>query len=255
MHIALTGAASGIGAAVVRRLKQGENRITAFDIARPEGVDRWLPADMSDMDAIAEATAQAEGPFDALILNAGLPPRDGNAAELLAVNVFGLMATATALEPKLAPGGSIVATASRAGEHWRENLPQVKALLGLPGPESLPDFVAANHIDPLRAYCLSKEAVIVWTIRQTERLLAKGLRANCVCPSAVDTPILPDFKAALGDRAANSLARVGRAGTADEIAAVIAFLAGPDSEWMRGQALPVDGGITAMVLADEMDLV
>ncbi|MDF0599759.1 SDR family oxidoreductase [Psychromarinibacter sp. C21-152] len=254
MQIALTGAASGIGAATVGRLKAAGHHVTAFDIAEPAGVDRWLPVDLSDMDAIADATAQVAGPFDALILNAGLPPRADNAVELLTVNVFGLMAAARALEPKLAPGASIVATASRAGEHWRQNLPQVKALMGLTGPAALPDFVAANQIDPLRAYCLSKEAVVVWTLRQTERLLAKNMRANCVSPSAVDTPILGDFKAALGERAAHSLARVGRAGQPDEIAALIAFLAGPESGWVRGQNVTVDGGMTAMALCDELGL-
>lgn len=254
MQIALTGAASGIGAATLARLKQAGHSVTVFDIAEPSGADRWIPVDMSDMSAIDTAAAQADGPFDALILNAGLPPRDGNAVDVLTVNVFGLMRMAREMEPKLAPGASIVSTASRAGEHWRQNLPQVKALLGLTGPAALPDFVAANQIDPLRAYCLSKEAVVVWTIRQTERLLAKEMRANCISPSAVDTPILGDFKAALGERAEKSLARVGRAGSAQEIAALIVFLASPESGWVRGQNVTVDGGMTAMALSDELGL-
>jgi len=254
MDVAMTGAASGIGAAVLARLTAAGHRVTVFDVADPGPGADWIPVDLSDPAAIAAAAATANGPFDALILNAGLPPRPGNAVLCLTVNVFGLTRMAEALMGRLAPGASIVSTASRAGEHWRDNLAEVKALLALDGPEALPAFVASRTIDPLRAYCLSKEAVVVWTLRQTEPLLARGMRANCVSPSAVDTPILGDFITALGERAEKSLARVGRPGTADEIAALIVFLAGPDSGWIRGQNLAIDGGMTAIAATDALDL-
>lgn len=253
MHVAITGAASGIGAAAARRLSDAGHRVTVFDISRPPLADTWHRVDLSDMDAAAAMADAAPGPFDALILNAGLPPRPGNAVPLLTLNVFGFLASARALEPLLAPGGAIVSTASRAGEHWRDNLGQVQALLALPGPAALPGFVAENGIDPLRAYCLSKEAVVLWTMRQTERLLPRDQRANCISPSAVDTPILGDFITALGERAQKSLARTGRAGTPDEIAALIAFLASPDSGWIRGQNITIDGGMTAMATIDALD--
>jgi NAD(P)-dependent dehydrogenase (short-subunit alcohol dehydrogenase family) len=256
MRVAMTGAASGIGAEVVRRLEGAE--ITAFDIAEPAGVAAWHRVDMGDMAAVDRAAAAVEGPFDALILNAGVPPRADNAEEVLRVNVFGLVRMAAALEDKLAPGASVVATASRAGEHWRENLAQVKALLALPAPDAAPgalaEFVAREGIDPLRAYCLSKEAVVVWTLARTAPLLERGMRVNCVSPSAVDTPILGDFIAALGARAQRSLERIGRAGEAREIAAVIAFLARPESGWLRGQNITVDGGISALTLAEALEL-
>ncbi|WP_172293096.1 SDR family oxidoreductase [Pseudoruegeria sp. HB172150] len=254
MHVAITGAASGIGAAVVEVLAADGHRITAFDIAQPGGVDTWQMVDIGDMEAVATAAAGVEGPFDALILNAGLPPRDGNAEDVLRVNVFGLRAMAEALDGKLAPGAAIVSTASRAGEHWRENIDEVKALMALDGPEALPDFIAERNIDPLRAYCLSKEFVVVWTAIQTGRLMARGQRANCVSPSAVDTPILEDFKLALGDRADSSLKLIGRAGSPQEIAALIRFLASPESGWIRGQNITVDGGITALTLTDSLGL-
>ena len=94
---------------------------------------------------------------------------------------------------------------------------------------------------------------MLWTMRQTERLLPRDQRANCISPSAVDTPILGDFITALGERAQKSLARTGRAGTPDEIAALIAFLASPDSGWIRGQNITIDGGMTAMATIDALD--
>ena len=68
-HIAITGAAAGIGAACVERLKAQGHRVTAFDIAEPAGVDDWIAVDMGDLGSIAEAVAPVEGPFDALINN------------------------------------------------------------------------------------------------------------------------------------------------------------------------------------------
>ena len=102
-------------------------------------------------------------------------------------------------------------------------------------------------IDPVRAYDLSKEAVIYWTKSNTARLLAMGLRANTVSPATIATRILPDFEVAFGDRAARGIALSGRAGTPDEVAEAVAFLASPASAWVRGVNLEVDGGLASQL--------
>lgn len=254
MHIAITGAATGIGAETVKLLKAQGHQITAFDIAEPANVDRWVAIDLSDMNAIAAATADLEGPFDVLINNAGLPPREGNQVKMLAVNLFGLRAMTRAMLPKLADGARIVNTASRAGLMWQENIDEVKALLSLDGPEALPEFVARREIDPTRAYNLSKEAVIAYTKGITRALLPRGIRANSVSPAPVATGILDDFMVALGARAAAALALPGRAATPEEVAKVIVFMASDASNWVKGHDILVDGGVSGMVTAQQLNI-
>lgn len=254
MHIAITGAATGIGAETVKLLKAQGHQITAFDIAESANVDRWIALDLSDMDAILAATAGLEGPFNVLINNAGLPPRENNQVKMLAVNVFGLRAMTRAMLPKLADGARIVNTASRAGLMWQENIDEVKALLSLEGPEALPEFVASREIDPMRAYNLSKEAVIAYTKGITRALLPRGIRANSVSPAPVATGILDDFMAALGERAASALALPGRAATPEEVAEVIVFMASDASNWVKGHDILVDGGVSGMVTAQQLDI-
>lgn len=255
MHVALTGAATGIGAATAAKLKQAGAYIVAFDIAEPKGdVDRWVQVDLSDAESIQAAAWDVAGPFAALINVAGLPPREGLTEKILAVNYSGLVAFTNAMLDKLAPGGAIVNVASRAGAHWRENIDQVKALMSLPGADALTGFIADHGIDHVRAYNLSKEAVIVWSMAQCERLIARDLRVNTISPAAVTTGILDDFKSAFGDRVDRSIARAGRPGTAEEIADAICFLASPESRWIKGVDLTIDGGMTAMAQADMLGL-
>ena len=255
MHVAMTGAAHGIGAASAARLKGEGAFITAFDIEEPAAhVDRWIQVDMSEPDAISAAAAKADGPFDVLVNCAGLPPRPGLEAKVLAVNTFGLIAMTKAMLPKLKDGASIVSLASKAGSRWRENIEQVKALLALPGNDALPDFIAKQGIDPVRSYDLSKEAVIVWSISQVEPLIARDIRINTVSPAAVETRILDDFVIAFGDRATKMMARTRRSGRPEEVAEVVAFLASPQSSWIKGVDMPVDGGTTALLAADAIGL-
>ena len=131
MRVAITGGASGIGAALVSRLKAQGHDVTCFDICEPAGADHWIEVDLSDPSSIARALAAVEGPFDALINNAGLPPREGNAERVLRVNWFGFRQMLDGMMPKLAEGAAIVNTASRAGAQWRENLDEVQALQAL----------------------------------------------------------------------------------------------------------------------------
>lgn len=255
MRIALTGGASGIGAAIAARLVRDGHEVTAFDIAKPqEEAAHWIETDLGDPESVAAAIASAQGPYDALINNAGLPPRDGQAELILRVNFFGFRQFLEGMLDSLAPEASIVNTASRAGAMWRDSIDEVKALMALRAHGDAAEFVAQRSIDHVRAYNLSKEAVIVLTIAEAERMIARGLRMNCVSPAAVSTGILDDFVAAFGERVARNIARAGRPGLAEEIADVVAFLAGPKSRWLKGVDIPVDGGMTAMAVCDAMEL-
>ena len=255
MKVALTGGATGIGAEVAARMTRDGCHITAFDITEPKAnVDHWIETDLSNPASIAAATKAASGPFDALINNAGLPPREDQAALILNINFIGFRQFLSDMLPKLSPGASIVNVASRAGAMWRDNIDEVKALMAVQTPDDLPAFIDARKIDHVRAYNLSKEAVIALTMAETETLLARNLRINSVSPAAVSTGILEDFVSAFGDRVAKNIARAGRPGTADEIADVIAFLASPESRWLKGTDIVIDGGMGAMAQSDMFGL-
>jgi NAD(P)-dependent dehydrogenase (short-subunit alcohol dehydrogenase family) len=254
MRVALTGAATGIGAEVAARLKRDGHEVIAFDITEPQSnVDRWIHTDLGDAASIAASLASADGPFDALVNNAGLPPREGLAEAVLRVNWFGLKMFLDGMLDKLQPGASIVNTASKAGGMWRDNLVEVKALMALDAAQC-GQFIQDRSIDATRAYNLSKEAVIVLTMAQTQNLHARQLRINSVSPAAVSTGILADFTAAFGDRVTRNLARVGRAGEPGEVADVIMFLLSPQSRWINGQDLVIDGGMSAMIASEMMGL-
>jgi NAD(P)-dependent dehydrogenase (short-subunit alcohol dehydrogenase family) len=99
------------------------------------------------------------------------------------------------------------------------------------------------------AYSASEGGVLALTRAMAIEHVAEGIRVNCVCPGPVDTPIM---EALLGHAPDPAAARasvegripMGRLGTPEEIAAVIAFLASSDASFMTGAAVPVDGGRT-----------
>lgn len=255
MRIALTGGATGIGAAVAAKLTSAGARVIAFDLNEPkDNIAQWIATDLGDPASISDAVAEAEGPFDVLINNAGLPPRPGLQETILSVNFLGLVQLTNAMIPALKKGGAIVNTASRAGAAWRQNIDQVKALIALKDPSELSPFIAAHNIDHIRAYNLSKEAVIAWGMAQTERLIALDLRMNSVSPAAVSTGILDDFETAFGEQMARNVARVGRPGLPEEVADLIVFLASPESRWLKGNDFAIDGGMSALAAVDQLGL-
>jgi NAD(P)-dependent dehydrogenase (short-subunit alcohol dehydrogenase family) len=255
MKVAITGGATGIGAEVAKKLKSHGHHVTAFDISAPEAnVDDWIQTDLNDPASVAAAVDAAVGPFDALINNAGLPPRAGLEDVILRVNYFGFKALLEGMLDKLSEGAAIVNTASRAGAFWRDNIEQVKALMAL-DPAQVGAFIADNEINSTRAYNLSKEAVIVYTMTQTQAMIGRGFRMNSVSPAAVSTGILDDFAAAFGDKMVKNVARAGRPGLPEEVADVILYLASPQSNWIKGQDICVDGGMGAMGMSEAMGLV
>jgi NAD(P)-dependent dehydrogenase (short-subunit alcohol dehydrogenase family) len=254
MHIAITGVSKGIGASVLSRLKDKGHQITAFDVLdSEENIEKFIKVDLSDLNSISNAIEKAEGPFDALVNNAGLPPRVGLEEKILLVNYIGMKAFLDGMLDKLAPGASIVSTASRAGALWQENIDQVKRFMKLK-EQDLKNFIMKEEIDPVRAYNLSKEAMIAMTIARTEELNAREFRINSVCPAAVSTEILKDFTSAFGEKVVKNIARVGRPASPGEVADLIVFLTSPNSFWIKGQNITIDGGMSAMIMTDMLNL-
>lgn len=256
-HYAVTGVATGIGAALAAQLRARGCRVTGFDVRPPQ--DAGFPChavDLADLAAIEPALAQAEGPFDGLCNNAGVSPRPGQEAAILTINYFAQRTVTRAMLPQLAPGASIVNMASRAGARWRENVEQVKRLAALDprDPRDVAAFVRDEGLDATRAYNLSKEALIAWTLAESEVMTARNLRINAVSPGAVATALLSDFAAAFGEAMARNVARAGRPGRPEEIAAIAAFLLGPDSSWLRGTEISADGGMGAFAASDALGL-
>ena len=246
MRLALTGGATGIGAATAARLRADGHEILIFDIQKPDSDDRWIRLDLMDPDSIADALQAVEGSFDGLCSIAGIPPRDDNAVACLTVNTLATCAFIDSFIPKLNEGAAIVSVASRAGMAWQTNIDQLEDLLDQT-QDSLADWCAANEVDATKAYILSKQAVIYWHQRAVTPHIGRH-RFVTVSPSAVSTGILDDFVKAFGPVVARNLARVGRSGTPEEVAELIAFCIAPAASWMNGVDIVTDGGMGAMAM-------
>ena len=252
---AITGVASGIGAELARILTSQGHRVIGFDITETEeNIAKFIPLDLNDADSIMAAAAAVDEQLDGLCNNAGLPPRDRLEAAILQVNFLGTRAFTDAMLPHLRIGGSLLHMASRAGHGWREGAAQVKRLAALRHRDQLPEFIAAEGIDATRCYNLTKEAVILWAVAETEAMVKHGLRVNTLSPGGISTQILGDFQKAFGDKMTKNVARAGRPGTAEEIAQIAAFVLSPSANWLKGADIAIDGGMGAFNQADAMDL-
>lgn len=252
---AVTGVASGIGASLAHMLKDAGHIVIGFDIAKPTGfVDQFIALDLNDPASIVSAAQTCPSGLTGLGNIAGIPPRNGMEAAILQINFLGQRALTHALLPRLRAGASIVNMASRAGHRWRDSVDQVKRFSAIKTPDALRRFVDEEAIDSVRAYDLSKEAMILWTAAEAVLLIARDIRINSLSPGAVATDILDDFARAFGDRMSKNVARAGRPGTADEVARIAAFLLSPESGWIKGTDISVDGGMGAFAITDTLGL-
>lgn len=245
--VVITGAASGIGLALVRRIldREPDTRLIAVDIADcPDERADSLLCDLSDLEAIA--ALDLPDAIDALANVAGVPGT-APAETVLAVNTLGLRAlTFRALE-RMPAGGAIVNVASIAANRNTVAHDDIIGLLEVRDREELRSWISRVRIEGPAAYDASKRAVVDWTVALSASLQPRGIRALSVSPGPTETPILSDFEQSMGAEAiARSASMVGRHGTATESASVIDFLLGPDAAWVNGIDVPVEGGLTAL---------
>jgi NAD(P)-dependent dehydrogenase (short-subunit alcohol dehydrogenase family) len=242
---AVTGSASGIGAAVRKRLEVAGERVIGIDVRDAEVVaDLGRPAGRAA--AVAGVAAASGGRLDGLVACAGVGPHVEPAATIVAVNYFGAEAILAGLRDCLARGerAAAVAVSSNASTLPGAEGPLVEACLA--GDEAEAHRLAA---DGHSVYGASKLALARWVRRAAPDWARAGLRLNAVAPGAVATPLLAAGLAhdVYGPAIRNFPIPTGGFGSADDVAAAIAFLLGPDARFCCGSVLFVDGGTDALL--------
>lgn len=252
-HVVVTGGASGVGAALVEVLKEcGAERVTVIDRHEPTGpADRFLPVDLSDPAAIDAAVADLDGSVDVLFNNAGVAATQPDPV-VLAVNVLAPRRLVAGLLDRFPAGGSIVNTASIAGNGWPANVVMLDQVLDL-GWEASLAWLDTNVL-PTDSYSFSKELVQRWTMQAAPGLARRGIRLNSVCPALIDTPLLADFRRSMTEKVIDwCAAECGRLVTAREVATALVFLGSDAASFVNGVNLAVDNGFGAATATGQVD--
>lgn len=243
--VVVTGAASGIGRAASLRLARDGARLAVLD-RDPEGLASVrreleqagttacaLAVDVADPAAVREAVSRVAddlGGLDALVHAAGVIVRkdlaatsDAESSSTLAVNLTSAFTLAQAVTPHLIArgGGSIVLLSSTAASRGGVGYP---------------------------AYAASKGGLLALSRTLANDLAPHGVRVNTISPGAVRTAINRDTLAdpAVLDAFTTAIP-LGRVGVPHDVAGAIAFLVGPDADYVTGVDLAVDGGLMSRV--------
>jgi NAD(P)-dependent dehydrogenase (short-subunit alcohol dehydrogenase family) len=240
----VTGGAMGIGEATARKLAglgaavaildidRDAGRKSAASIAKGGAICDFFPCNISVSAEVSQAVDAVVGKYgavDILVSNAGIQLY-GDAVttteeewdRLMGINLKGCFLVSKFVVPHmLKRGGAIVIVGS------------VQSMTAI-----------ANSV----AYVASKHGLLGLTRAMSLDYAHKGIRVNCVCPGAIDTPMLR-WAASLSDdperviQTCNRMHPVGRIGKAEEVADSIVYLASPMASFVTGAALLVDGGM------------
>jgi 3-oxoacyl-[acyl-carrier protein] reductase len=236
----VTGGSRGIGAAIVKRLAREGAHVALTYVSQPDHANATVQAaqalgvqalaihaDNADATAVVaavERTVQAFGGLDILVNNAGIavmaPIADYRLEDfdrMVAVNLRAVFVATQAAITHMAPGGRVI-------------------MIGSCNAERMPFEGGA-------VYAMSKAALVGLVKGLARDLGSRGITINNVQPGPIDTDMNPadsDFGAML-----RTLMALPRYGAAEEIAALVAYLAGPEAGFVTGASLTIDGGFTA----------
>lgn len=242
----VTGAASGIGKAIALAFAREGAKIVASDINVESGEGTaaqirennggaiFIEADVAESEAVSdliEETVENFGVLDIMVNNAGIEmiQRLADTDEqmwdrLISINLKGVfLGTKYAIPKMLANGGGNII-----------NMASVAGIMGAGG---------------LGAYNAAKGGVVLLTKNTAMDYGKLNIRANCICPGFISTPMVENIMALPGAQEIKdkiiSLCPAGRLGTPEEVAHCAVFLASDESSYINGHALVADGGMSA----------
>ncbi len=233
----VTGGSRGIGAAIVRRLAEDGCKVAFTYVHSKDAADQLVyelsgkaialradAADTGEMSGLVDRVVEQLGRLDVLVNNAGIfsnvPMWDATDEEfekVISINVRAVFLASRAAARMMQSGGRII-------------------IIGSVNGDRIP-------FDGVALYGMSKAAVQALAKGWARDLGPCGITVNCVQPGPIDTDLNPadgDFAEAL-----KPITALNRYGRAEEVASLVAFLAGPESAYITGASLDIDGGFNA----------
>ena len=253
--IALTGGASGIGAATLERLEAQGCEVFVLDRVAPKSKSAThIACDLTDQSSIEDALLQLPDKLTSLINVAGVATL-ADERHTVAINFLALRMLTERLLPRIDRGGSVVNVASSAGWKWRDFIDQLQGLMDTNDFSSGMRWLSKNPAQWREApYHFSKRCAVAYTYRAVQLGLALGVRVNCVNPGVTQTALSPEFRDLVGDKLYDwGIEQIGRPAEPADIAELIEFLAIGDCGWLNGQELAVDGGYLAGIVGGWID--
>ena len=230
----ITGGGSGIGLNTAKRFRNAGARVVIADMQDASAVADEIDAvfvktDVSDelqIKELMQAAVELYGKLDIVVNNAGVFADYKTLAETsendldfcFNVNTKGVAWGIKYAQVHLSEGGRIINTAS---------------------------YAATQGVIQLGSYVASKHAVVGLTKSAALELANRKIRVNCVCPTTVDTPMAHEGDGDYLLEAEKTLVPLGRICQPEEVAALIHFLASRDCDFINGQAISIDGGLSA----------
>lgn len=250
--IAITGAASGIGAALRQRLIRDGHRVIGVDVQKSD-----IVADLATPDgrqaAIAAIQQACDGVLDGFVPCAGLsglPDRPGSL--LVSLNYFGSIELLLGLRENLAraEAPAAVAISSNSTTTVPPGMISMEIVEALLAGDEASAREMADKTGSLPAYPTTKTAIAHWVRRNapTEAWIGQGINLNAISPGKTETAMVAEGRAdpIIGPHMDAFPLPIGRDGRPEEIAAMLAFLLGPEARFIVGSVIFVDGGTDAL---------
>jgi NAD(P)-dependent dehydrogenase (short-subunit alcohol dehydrogenase family) len=253
-RVIVTGCFSGMGEATARLLIDAGAEVHGLDykdctlpLASFRNVDLRHPASIDD--AVASIGGKIHGLFNC----AGLPQTFGP-MEVMKVNYLGTRYITQKVIGLMPEGSAIATISSTAGMGWSRRIPVHMEMLAITDYDASLAWLEAHPDHVREGYSFSKEAINVWTMKESFHLIHRGIRINCTLPGPTQTPMMSAFESATDISIIDAAMQpINRRSTPREQATALVFLNSDAASYINGVVLAVDGGFMSGLATGQVD--